>query len=94
MTDPGFREWELRAVAAGAGRRLPAEDEEARGVLGVVLNVMFQDGQTVLFGGQEAGDGGGVLLFRGELGAAGVAALALLCIGSPTKARTPSNFIW
>lgn len=54
---------EAGAVVAGGRTALAAEHEETRGVGGVVLDVLFEHGQAVFFGGQDAGDGGGVFSF-------------------------------
>ncbi len=54
----GHADQQAGAVVAGGRTALAAEHEEARGVGGVVLNVLFEHGQAVFFGGQDAGDGG------------------------------------
>src|SRR5262245_37556417 len=59
---------ETGAIVAGGRTALAAEHEEARGVGGVILDVLFDYRQVVFFGGEKAGDGGGVLFTSGELG--------------------------
>ena len=57
----GDADHQAGAVVAGGRTALAAEHEEARGVGGVVLNVLLQHLQAVFFRGQHAGDGGGEL---------------------------------
>src|ERR1022692_5041884 len=63
---------ETGAVVAGGRAALATEDEKARGVGGVVLNVLLRQRETVFLGSERAGDGGGVFFLRREFGGARV----------------------
>ena len=60
-------------VVAGLGGTLFAKDEEAGGVVGIVLDVLVDDVELIDFGGEAAGDGGGVILVGGGFGGTGIA---------------------
>jgi len=60
------------AVVAGRRTALAAEDEEARGVGGVILDVQFQHAQVVFLGGEDTRNGGSVFLSRGKFSGAGI----------------------
>ena len=68
----GDADQQARAVVARGRTALAAQHEEARGVGGVVLDVLFQHAQAVFLGGQNAGDGGVSFSFRGQFSGTGV----------------------
>ena len=68
----GHAQHQTRAVVARGRAALASQHEEARGVVGVVLNVLFQHAQAVFLGGQDAGDGGVDFSFRGQFSGTGV----------------------
>ena len=59
-------------IVAGRWTALSAEHEEARCVCGIILDVVFEDAESIFFCSEDAGDGGRVPLSGGELGGPGV----------------------
>ncbi len=60
-------EHQARPVLAGWRTALPSQYQEARGVGGIILNIMFEDAQGIFLSRQDPGNRGGVFLSRRKL---------------------------